>query len=261
MRYKKERVRRKYLLRQHYPLDSHLIEVGQKVKCHSFLANPAGQNVFQYLTHLVSGFSEEYFGTNFNELQIVDWGCGKGHVTYLLRKLGGKVIPCDLVAGRGSSFAKKQKTPILEANRIEVIPLEHDYILPFVSCSVDVFLSFGVLEHVSDDAKSMQEINRVLRDGGLFFCFNLPYVLSWTQRLAHHRGNYYHDRLYTKQGTKKLIRENGLEIIDLWHRQLLPKNKVNYPAYQVFEGFDLLLTEYTPLKFLATNIEFIARKT
>lgn len=259
MKYKKEQETRKYLLRQHYPLDYQLIEIARKYTSHSFLENPTGQNVFQYLTHLVVKFSEEYFEKTFGELQVVDWGCGKGHVTYLLKKLGGNILSCDRQFGNDSAFG--QETPILEANQVDVLPLSHDYIMPFKSSSIDVFLSFGVLEHVSDDSKSMKEISRVLRKGGLFFCFNLPYFFSWTQRLSHLRGNYYHDKLYTKVEVKKLVKENKLEIIDIWHRQLFPKNSVRYPAYRIFEKVDQLLTEHTLLKFLATNIEFIAKKS
>jgi hypothetical protein len=53
---------------------------------------------------------------------------------------------------------------------------------------------------------------------------------------------------------------NGFEVIDIWHRQLFPKNSINYPIYQAFEKVDQFLTENTPLKYLATNIEFVAVK-
>ena len=57
-----------------------------------------------------------------------------------------------------------------------------------------------------------------------------------------------------------MIENNGFEIIDLWHRQLFPKNSIKYPMYQLFEAIDQLLTENTIFKYFATNIEFVARK-
>jgi hypothetical protein len=40
--------------------------------------------------------------------------------------------------------------------------------------------------------RSLKEIRRVLKPGGLFyFCF-LPYWLTQIQRLAHWRGSHYH---------------------------------------------------------------------
>jgi ubiquinone/menaquinone biosynthesis C-methylase UbiE len=60
----------------------------------------------------------------------------------------------------------------------------------------------GVLEHVPNDQASLSEIVRVLKPDGLFFCFFLPTTLSWTQKVAHMRGNDYHDRLYDEKMVK-----------------------------------------------------------
>lgn len=125
---------------------------------------------------------------------------------------------------------------------------------------MDVVLSVGVLEHVDNDLESLKEINRILKLGGLFFCFNLPYVFSWTQNLAHIKGNYYHDRLYSKFRVYELLGNTSFELLDMWHRQLLPKNSLKYPAYQFFELLDQFFTEHTPLKNFATNVEFVASK-
>ena len=46
--------------------------------------------------------------------------------------------------------------------------------LPLRSNSVDVIISFHVLEHIPDDAAAMREINRVLAPGGLFI-MQVPY--------------------------------------------------------------------------------------
>jgi hypothetical protein len=39
---------------------------------------------------------------------------------------------------------------------------------------------------------------------------------------------------------------------------LFPKNRVRYPFYRGFEAADQFLVRYTPLKYFATNIEFVA---
>jgi SAM-dependent methyltransferase len=258
MRKMNKKLRRK-ILRQRYSLDEYLLNISEDYPSHFFLSNPAGQNVFLYLTRLVKEFCEDYFEKDFGSIKVMDWGCGKGHVTYLLRQLGGNIDCCDVVDGfNDSSYG--QEIPIINKNKIEVLPLNHDYLLPFPDGSYDVWLSFGVLEHVPGDYQSLKEISRVLRPNGLFFCFNLPYYLSWTQRLAHLRGDYYHDRLYSKAKISRLIEQNGLAIIELWHRQLFPKNSIKYPKYQLFEALDQFLTERTFLKYFATNIELVAKK-
>jgi len=42
--------------------------------------------------------------------------------------------------------------------------------------------------------------------------------------------------------------------------QILDKNTIAYPAFRVFEQIDQTLTRYTPLRYFATNIEFVATK-
>lgn len=248
---------RKTAFSQAIALDTELIEIIQEYDSHRFLVNPAGQNVYLYLTLFVKMLSEYHFNRSIAELKILDWGCGKGHVSYFLQRLKARPICCDRVCeDLDSSFG--QPTPIIDKNQIAVVELNHEYRLPFESRSLDVVLSFGVLEHVPHDAKSLLEINRVLKPQGLFFCFNLPYKLSWTQNLAHLRGDYYHDRLYSKSQVRQLLQNSGFKIVDLWHRQLLPKNNIRYPQYRLFESIDRFLTEFTPLKYLATNIEFVA---
>ena len=250
---------RKKSMAETSPLDLDLINIVRDCPSHNFLMNPCSQNIYLYLSRYVKVAIEYYFNTDISNIKILDWGCGKGHVTYLLKKLGTNIKSCDIRRDADdSSFG--QQTPIIEACDIAVDSLEHEHNLPYDSNSIDVVLSFGVLEHVSNDSKSLKEINRVLRNPGLFFCFNLPYTLSWTQRLAHLRGNYYHNRLYSKFRLLGLLHESGFDVLDLWHRQLFPKNTIRYPQYHLFEIIDLFLSEKTPLKYFATNIEFVACK-
>ncbi|HHP7229823.1 MAG TPA: class I SAM-dependent methyltransferase [Xenococcaceae cyanobacterium] len=240
-------------------LDIELIKTVNEYDSHKFLRNSAGQNIYLYLTLFIKMLSEYHFSKPIQNMKILDWGCGKGHVSYFLNRLGAKPISCDIKSDASdSSFC--QQTPIIDDNNIFVIPLSHEYELPFEDESIDIILSFGVLEHVSNDFKSLEEINRILKIRGLFCCFNLPYKFSWTQNLAHLMGNYYHDRLYSKSRVDELLNNTGFELLDLWYRQLFPKNSIRYPWYQFFESLDQSLTEFTLFKYLATNIEFVASK-
>ena len=239
-------------------LNQQITDITLHVDSHAFLRNPASQNVYLYLTNYVRAFSEYWFRASLSKLKVLDWGCGKGHISYLIKEMGAHITACDVRGVDDSSFG--QNTPIIEKASINVLPLEDPYILPFKDTTFDIVLSFGVLEHVPNHLASLQEIHRVLKPSGLLFCFFLPYYLSWTQRLAHLRGDFYHDRLYTKKMVKNLLLQTKLELIDLWHRQLLPKNSISYTNYRTFELVDQWLTERTPLKYTATNIEFVACK-
>lgn len=229
------------------------------LRSHSFLTNPAVQLIYRYLIRFVVESSMQWLKRGPSELRILDWGCGKGHITLLLREHGVEPSSCDIVSARDdSSFG--QTTPLLTQFGVEVVPLDHEVTLPFADASFDAVVSMGVLEHVKDDSASLREIHRALRPGGLFFCFFLPSALSWTQRLAHLRGDHYHDRFYSKRKISALTRAADFELLDCWHRQFFPKNHVRYFAPGIWEALDQLLCEWTPLGLAATNLEFVARK-
>lgn len=246
---------------QRWPLDEEIRKVASTTASHRFLENPSGQYSYVYLTQFVKHLAEKRFGVPFAKLDVLDWGCGKGHVSKLLRDLGpNKVDSCDLLAG-GDDSTFGQAVPIIRGFNIQVKPLEHEYILPYNSASFDVVLSVGVLEHVSNEPGSLAEIARVLKPGALFFCFFLPTRFSWTQQIARWTGDNYHSRLYTERHVREMLGSIGLTPLDLWYRQLLPKNSVRYPKFRFFERLDLLITENTPLRYFATNLEFVSFKS
>lgn len=242
------------------PHDINLDELVNGVESHDFLRNYSSQYVYQYLVDYVLAFSRNWYNVSNENLKVLDWGCGKGHITYLTSESGAKVTSCDVFDKDDFDSAFGQNTPIINKLGIEVLPLEHEYILPFNDCEYDVILSFGVLEHVPNDLESLKEINRVLKPNGLFFCFFLPYQYSWTQKIAHLRGDNYHDRLYNREIVDKLVDKAGFKLLDCWHRAFLPKNTVKYPNFYLFETIDQFFCEKTIMKYLATNIEFVATK-
>lgn len=245
-----------------YALDLKLIEYGKSYSPIEFLSNPTGQNVYLYLTQFVYALVNDYFRSGTKQIKVLDWGCGKGHASFLMKKLGLNVMSADIIKELtphwDSSFS--DISPILQNEPIDIIPLEHDWILPFEDCSIDVVCSFGVWEHVKDDFNSLLEIRRILKTDGLFICFFLPYHFSWRQRMLKMGGYEYHERLYTKNKVKQKLQKANFHLLKIWHRQLFPKYKIIYPKYLFFERVDQFLCEYTPLKFLSTSIEFIARK-
>ncbi len=256
MDYKK--IRKKSFLTT-IPHNNQLDELVRDYPSHRFLINNASQNTYNYLTEYVVNFSQEYFLKDIGNLKILDWGCGKGHVTYLMNQRGACITSCDIKQDRSDS-AFGQEIPIIDKSKIKVDPLSHPFLLPYDDEQFDVVLSFGVLEHVPDDHASMGELNRILKTGGLLFVFSLPYYLSWTQAISRGKGDHYHDRLYTKNGVQSLTEDCGFQLLDSWLRQLLPKNTIDYPNFRLFEKMDQFLTEGCFLKYFSTAIEFVASK-
>jgi SAM-dependent methyltransferase len=251
---------RSQVFSENWPLDQEIAAIARQIPSHRFLHNPASHYVYIYLTRYVRALSEYVLKHPFSALSVLDWGCGKGHVSKLLRDLGpGSLKSCDLASSEEDS-AFGQETPIIKEFNIPVTPLDHEYKLPYPDATFDVVLSVGVLEHVANDQASLAEIGRVLRPGGIFFCFNLPTTLSWTQKLSHMRGNLYHDRLYNGRLIRKMLSSAEFDLLDLWYRQILPKNSVHYPNFRLFERIDQFVTFYSPLRIFATSIEFVASK-
>jgi len=83
-------------------------------------------------------------------------GCGL-NPTYIE---GTKILHSDLIKRKGIDLA-------LDANKR--FPFEDNYF--------DLVIAYGILEHVKDFYFTVNEIHRVLKEGGLFKC-NLPYFAS-----------------------------------------------------------------------------------
>ena len=251
---------------QYFPYDEELktiVDIKQKAiskkveENHDFLKKPITQNMHLYLVEYVLAFSKKWFGSDV--FTILDWGCGKCQVSYLLKKRNAQVVSCDREITEHADSFFGQYTPIADFAKIDVVPLKHDYLLPFDNETFEVVLSFGVLEHVPNDKQSLIEINRILKPNGLFFCFWLPHKYSWRQSLERYKGNYYHDRLYKIKQIKQLLSETKYDLLDDWYRDLLPK-KSCCTSYRKTENSDNWLCRNTFLKYFAANIEFVARK-
>lgn len=229
-------------------LDPYLLDIAIKNQDHFFLKGATHANYLKMVNFLNIFFKDK---------EILDWGSGKGHISYLLKKISKLIISCDVDSGHDDSSFFKQR-PILDDHQIKVKKLDHYYKLPFDRNKFDLVTSFGVLEHVQSDEQSLRELSRVIKKNGYLYISFLPYRYSWTQNISHLLGNYYHERLYTKKKIIELIDNAGFEIIFLEHGQLFPKNKL--PYYDLVEKFDRFLTCYTPLKYLATNLELLLKK-
>jgi SAM-dependent methyltransferase len=233
--------------------DRFLTEVGTKLPSHSFLKHST-QAVYLRQVDFLSAPLVARTRKLPEDIKVLDWGCGKGHITHLLRERGFNVTSCDVRSTEGDS-AFGQETPILQQLAIRVIPLEDPVQLPFENATFDAVVSFGVLEHVKSDSLSMREVRRVLKTAGLFFIAFLPYRLSWTQAVARAHGDKYHDRLYTHGRVRQLAADSGFRLVSMRHAQLFPKNSVPLEFDRWLEPLDRLLCAYTPCKYLATNLE------
>jgi SAM-dependent methyltransferase len=155
--------------------------------------------------------------------RTLDWGCGYGQVSALLRERGIDVVPFDY----REELSEPTVRPLERFPELEAHLSPEPVALPFADASFDTVLSCGVLEHVQEPDASLDEIRRVLRAGGTFYVTNLPNRYSWTERVARLLGRYYHgqlpnDRVYTKRTARTLVERHGFDVEELRLVHMLP---------------------------------------
>jgi SAM-dependent methyltransferase len=195
-------------------------------------------------------------------LPILDWGCGYGQVSWLLRERGLDVLSYDVEKRplRGS-IPNLKTLPVVYGND----PVE----IPYGSNRFGSVLSVGVLEHVSDFEGSLAEISRVLRPGGRLFIFMLPNKYSWAEWIADRRGISAHPYKFTFDYSTELLNRHDFHIEKQWRRHVLPRNltglsprvkQIYGKFYRAVETVDDALTSLPPISYLSGVIEMIARK-
>jgi hypothetical protein len=79
--------------KKYFPYDNELAKIvditqsprfKKTVQSHDFLKKPMWQNMYIYLVEYVLAFSRQWFASN--NFSVLDWGCGKCQVSYLLKK-------------------------------------------------------------------------------------------------------------------------------------------------------------------------------
>lgn len=191
--------------------------------------------------------------------RLLDWGCGFGQVSALLRAEGVDVVAFDVRPGLVAPTRERlERFPEIEAH-VSSDPVA----LPFETDSFDTVLSCGVLEHVEDPDGSLDELRRVLKPGGIFHVVNLPNRFSYTERIARLLGRYYHgqlpdDRVYTKRRARELFERHGFELREFRRAHMLPLT-LGGPARPIWAASRAL--EHVPgLNLLATSLELVAVK-
>lgn len=163
--------------------------------------------------------------------EILDWGCGFGQMTYLLRQRGFDVTPYEVC----SFDYRRPDIPLCRA--VDPFTSEEPVTLPFPAEKFDVALSCGVLEHVDEmsqpgnEFKSLCELGRVLKPGGHLFIYQLPQLHAWQEAVARRlKLGYSHPRRFTEVEIKRLLSDTGFTVERVRRANLVPKNLTGLPA-------------------------------
>jgi SAM-dependent methyltransferase len=193
--------------------------------------------------------------------RVLDWGCGHGQVTHLLRERHVDTVAYDYREGSEHEIVGLEHFPEIEAH-VGGDPV----LLPFGDDEFDTVLSCGVLEHVARPAESLREIHRVLRPGGQLLIYKLPNKFSYLEAIARLAGMYYHgalpdDRVYGRRSSVALLAANGYRVDDFRRTNILPLT-IEHPLAKRYSTpiwkLNVSLARVPGLALLATNVELDA---
>ncbi|MDP3937866.1 MAG: class I SAM-dependent methyltransferase [Deltaproteobacteria bacterium] len=145
--------------------------------------------------------------------RVLDWGAGKGHLTWLMANRGLDVTGYKVREGASRNIPFPVK--IVFSNQPER--------LPFEDATFDGAVSCGVLEHVPDPGASLDELVRVLKPGGRLFIYFLPNRWSYTEKLNDWRGASDHPVKYTPRSLAALLSDHGFALDRVARSNFLPQ--------------------------------------
>ncbi|MBI4767341.1 MAG: methyltransferase domain-containing protein [Deltaproteobacteria bacterium] len=194
---------------------------------------------------------------------IIDWGGLYGHITLMLQTMGyTKVINYLLhPTPHYPLFEEKLEIPTFWGRAPNTLNLD--------SGSVDVFISSGVLEHVREDGVGreetiLQEVHRVLKEGGLFFVWNLPAKLGTSELLAMATGRWHHRYRYWRKDIRRLLRETNFDLLYLDKHKFFPGSMVTFFEKRMdpirLLKMDNYLSRMVPLNLFARDFALVAKK-
>ncbi len=140
---------------------------------------------------------------NQNYLEV---GCGNGHVCkHLARKYHLNAIGTD-VDPEMIQFAKENIEDTLHILFLEMDATK----MPFEDKEFDIVLSFGVMHHISNWEKALEEISRVLKSQGFLIFGDLAYSRVITRIFRPIAKNY---GVYTIDNIINCLKRDNFKII------------------------------------------------
>ena len=197
--------------------------------------------------------------------RVLEWGCRHALDSCVYRMRFGdtvELLGCDVCEG-------DEYRPFHDFARLAYTRLNHPWRLPYDSDAFDLVTSNGVLEHVPDDVRSLEEIHRVLKPGGTLVITCLPNRWSWTEALQRRRGVTSHDRLYTTAQAREMLTDAGFRVRSARRFLMVPTMLHGLPgglrnawsrARRVVWAADAVLERVPLLNRLASNLLIVADK-
>ncbi len=199
---------------------------------------------FKAKVKLVEGLLNKIFSNFTHKLKILDIGPGMGKEPSMLSRYG-EVIIVDIEPEVVNKWKKTNFTVVLG----DVCNL------PFENEEFDVIIAMDVFEHISEDSLAIQEVYRVLKNGG-WLIFSVP-AYSWLYSnhdvvLKHFRRYNRKEILYllSKFFYKKIYHWNFIFFLPIMLLRIVNKytntnyvKKIKFPNFINYMVYTLLLLE------------------
>lgn len=148
--------------------------------------------------------------------RVLDVGCGQGrHTSAVARLAGVMAVGADI----SLEEAKKTKKRLEQDKGLGLqkgvwgVLVADITRLPFRGNTFDLVICAEVLEHVTCETKAVEEISRVVKEGGdvvVTVPRYLPERICWLLSHDYHTGENGHIRIYKKRGLISLLQGAGL---------------------------------------------------
>ena len=164
-------------------------------------------NLYDYKKYI-----EKIISATSQQSKILDWGCGNGHISFILREMGRDSVTSYCVSPdtRTLDFLKRDLG-------LDVVVSDNLINLPFEAQSYETILSSGVLEHVNEYGGyidvSIRELLRICLPGGKLYIWRLPFAWSIWEYFRYVQGRWAHPERYTVQQLKNLEMKFPLKLI------------------------------------------------
>lgn len=150
--------------------------------------------------------------------KVLEIGCGAGQFIRAVKKIRPELdcYGCDI--SQNALEAAKQ------ANDGVIYDLSAQKEMPYANNFFDAVLIFDVLEHVADPNAMLAEINRVMKTGGVFYCFvpcegDFLSLWHWIKKMVKEKGHELtkqyagHINYFSRASLFDLFKKNNFNIV------------------------------------------------
>jgi SAM-dependent methyltransferase len=163
-------------------------------------------NIYVFARTITLGWKLKLIESRKPKGNILDYGCGTGEFLEHLKKNGWEITGVE-----PSDEARKKSTDLLQATI-------HSGIEKIGNKKFDVITLWHVLEHIHDVNEKLQSLNSLLKEDGIIFIAVPNHQSPDGKRYGEHWAGYdvpRHLWHFSKDTMKKLLGNNGFEIIDI----------------------------------------------